>query len=396
MFDSGENLTGYLDARVDLDFVSASLSERGVKLGQLMGKKPLEPTIGPITHELVLDLEGFRKKEQLPRNWTCTWIKKLSGMTEEDSKLIRSVDKLMTCYNQVKVKSKQNPNLMSFFLATTFQTVTALNTQAAPTRSVAIEKSVVCRKEGNVQKLSKVNAVLREKSTSQEAEITMLRETVAELSKDKMELRMQVVEKEKLQLEVANLKEGMKVLKQDKNPSRTQHLKNNAKKWKDSARSLQHAHIRLLEVKKELKMVKAKALAAKCNLQRDVRRARSRIALLTEANDQLKKEIQELQLAAQTDIPQLQTRGANNRFSDDMRCTVLQLQGSANVPATQCARVIQIVAKTLFGVDICQRDLPCTQTAVNIADEGLVLAHCQAAEKMLHATNITLHCDGTS
>ena len=79
-----------------------------------------------------------------------------------------------------------------------------------------------------------------------------------------------------------------------------------------------------------------------------------------------------------------------------MRCTVLQLQGTANVPATQCAGVIQIVAKTLFGVDICQRDLPCTQTAVNIADEGLVLAHCQAAEKMLHATNITLHCDGTS
>ena len=230
----------------------------------------MESTIGPITHELVLDLEGFRKKEQLPRNWTCTWIKKLTGMTEEDSKLIRSVDKLMICYNQVKVKSKQNLDLMSFFLATTFQTVTALSTQAAPTRSVAIDKSVLCRKEGNVQKLRKVNAVLREKSPSQEAEITMLRETVAELSKDKMELRMQVMEKEKLQVEVANLKERMKVLKQDKNPSRTQHLKNNAKKWKDSARSLQHAHICLLEVKKGAENGKSKSLS--CQMQPSERR----------------------------------------------------------------------------------------------------------------------------
>ena len=165
----------------------------------------------------------------------------------------------------------------------------------------------------------------------------------------------------------ATLKDKIKLLKQDQNPRRTRRLINNAKKWKDTARSLQHAHTwsKKKQTNKTLNVVKA--LAAKCNLQRD--RARSRIALLTEANDQVKKNIQELQLTALTDIPQLQTRGANNRFSDHMRSTVLQLQGSANVTVTQCACVIQTVAKNLFGVDICQHDLPCTQTAVNIADE---------------------------
>lgn len=41
-------------------------------------------------------------------------------------------------------------------------------------------------------------------------------------------------------------------------------------------------------------------------------------------------------------------------------------------------------------------DLPGIQTTLNVADEGQVLSHCQAAENMLQATHTTVHFDGTS
>ena len=43
-----------------------------------------------------------------------------------------------------------------------------------------------------------------------------------------------------------------------------------------------------------------------------------------------------------------------------------------------------------------KNDLPCLQTAINVADEGHILTKYQATEKMLEADNFTLHTDGTS
>ena len=57
--------------------------------------------------------------------------------------------------------------------------------------------------------------------------------------------------------------------------------------------------------------------------------------------------------------------------------------------------VIQIIAENLFKTTFDDKDLPCLQTAVNIADEGHVLAKIQATEQMLTAANYTLHADGT-
>ena len=74
----------------------------------------------------------------------------------------------------------------------------------------------------------------------------------------------------------------------------------------------------------------------------------------------------------------------------------MQLQSECNVPAGKCSSVIKVVADSLFGVQYEDEDLPCLQTAVNIADEGHVLSKVQAAEQMLEADNLTLHTDGTS
>ena len=88
--------------------------------------------------------------------------------------------------------------------------------------------------------------------------------------------------------------------------------------------------------------------------------------------------------------------GENNRFTDQMRKTIMHLQSNGNVSAGKCGEVIQVVADQLFDVHFTDQDLPCLQTAINIADEGHVLAKVQSVEEMLEADNFTIHSDGTS
>jgi len=59
-------------------------------------------------------------------------------------------------------------------------------------------------------------------------------------------------------------------------------------------------------------------------------------------------------------------------------------------------QLIKIVAENMFSRHFLNSELPCIQTAINIADEGQVLAKIQATEKMLSVSNCTMHTDGTS
>lgn len=123
--------------------------------------------------------------------------------------------------------------------------------------------------------------------------------------------------------------------------------------------------------------------------------------VVLEENGNLKEQIQHL-LAAQNenDEPAVQqpvTRLSDkNRFSDDVRRTVLELQGEGNVAASKCNFIIRTVAEHLFGTKISEKDLPCTSSSLNVADEGHFLTKFHASEKIRGAANVTLHTDGTS
>ena len=111
----------------------------------------------------------------------------------------------------------------------------------------------------------------------------------------------------------------------------------------------------------------------------------------------VKAKLHQLEELSKVERTKPQTRcHENNRFSDDLRKTVMQLQSDCNVPASQCSSVVKCVAKNLFGVEYKDEELPCLQTAINIADEGHVLTKIQTAEEILAAENCTIHTDGTS
>ena len=86
-------------------------------------------------------------------------------------------------------------------------------------------------------------------------------------------------------------------------------------------------------------------------------------------------------------------REEENCFSDAMQHTLIELQGDGSVPASKCKTVIKTVAKHLFNTNLVQKDLPCLQTAINVADEGHILTKFQTAEKMLAAENFTYRWD---
>ena len=97
--------------------------------------------------------------------------------------------------------------------------------------------------------------------------------------------------------------------------------------------------------------------------QRDTMKGLERkIAYLERENERLKKENNHLNEVIKDQRPLIKTRlPENNRFSDEMRQTVITLQGKGQVPASRCAEVIQIVGENLFGYNFDSKNLPKTR-----------------------------------
>ncbi|KAI0223811.1 hypothetical protein LSAT2_025070, partial [Lamellibrachia satsuma] len=85
-----------------------------------------------------------------------------------------------------------------------------------------------------------------------------------------------------------------------------------------------------------------------------------------------------------------------NEFTGAIRKTMICLQGEGNVAASKCRDVVKIVANQLLQQNLTNEDLPCTQSILNMADEGHVISKIQTTEAILENRSYTLHTDGTS
>lgn len=84
----------------------------------------------------------------------------------------------------------------------------------------------------------------------------------------------------------------------------------------------------------------------------------------------------------------------HNKFTSDVRLTYMALQGEADIPASKCSKVVDIVSRHLHGKKL--KGLPCTSSVLNMADEGHHVAKQQIADKILSSKHFTLSSDGTS
>ncbi|KAK3770779.1 hypothetical protein RRG08_036381 [Elysia crispata] len=132
----------------------------------------------------------------------------------------------------------------------------------------------------------------------------------------------------------------------------------------------------------------------KLSLQKDCFRLNKKKQILLkelEEKDGLIAELQDI-LAQESQIIRTRT-GRYNQLSDDMRKTIMSLEGDAGVSASKCPQVIDIVSKNLFHQTL---DLPHWTTANKIVEEAHAVAKIHVAEALLENKNVTLHSDGTS
>ena len=71
------------------------------------------------------------------------------------------------------------------------------------------------------------------------------------------------------------------------------------------------------------------------------------------------------------------------------------LQGEANVSAINCSKVVAIVAKHLFKLDI-TNELPCETSSLTFSNEAHVVAKSQIFEEIKSSDHFIYACDGTS
>ncbi|XP_070188603.1 uncharacterized protein [Littorina saxatilis] len=202
----GADPTTFLEEKLDLDHVSESLSQLGLKRRQLLasGKKVNLPTDFHCTNQLVHDLETFKNTESSLKchpTFTVEWVTLLSEGKEVRKEEISSVMNTFRNLNRHKNKDPEKPAL---FLSTTFSVATrtasstcgstppASSTCGSTTTSTKRKSSTKCTSDtGDEKKLKtllKDNAVLAECSYKQAHFIEELQDTIDDLSADRKKL----------------------------------------------------------------------------------------------------------------------------------------------------------------------------------------------------------------
>ena len=197
-------IAAFLETEVDFDFVSTSLSNLGLKRGQLLEKDCNQSgqceaaSCDSVINEVIVDLEKFRSSERLVDKFIPGWVRTLTGITESDKVLKASIKQLTTRYTTlVRNQSSDDTGVLSTFLAAPFRVLqhTQRTSSQKPTTPGTISKQ---SPEQLLLKALKENSHLREQISSLESYVDVLSQTVKDLSQEKMEHIKQIDENKQL------------------------------------------------------------------------------------------------------------------------------------------------------------------------------------------------------
>ena len=380
----GGNIETFLQEERDLDKVSEILSHLGLKRGQLLADvKKVDHPEGfhfQCTNQVIIDLENFRSREKLASKFIVMWSQLLSPGESIDETEI-SIKKVINQYRTLNRHRSRAPDKVISFLSSRFPAAKSPPSSSSTT-SQPSPPSDTTDDPSKMRKLQQEKDFLSQCSIFMRNDIQTLEQTVHELGVEKNKLLEVPNTIRALQQELDKAKESYNTLR------RTKQVRYDTKRrlCNETKRRLQQEQ----KVADELRVRQNQLQRNVQLLSRDLERERQTCESLRLLTQQLTEEVDKVNVA------QTRVKHENNRFSDAVRKTVLELQGDANVPASRCSAVIKIVSANMFNQHFNDSDLPCLQTAINIADEGQVLAKIQATEAILSASNCTIHTDGTS
>ena len=341
--------------------------ESDITSSMLLGGEPLQ-IIPDIKNGLVLELFAIKKIKKESVSWSdfIKWIKTISGNEDPISiaAIQKSVTKLQSKKTQLqKSKSKNGCLVINSFLESPYKIP---GNEPRRSRSSTVNYKVPWQsffmKEviATVNKsLAAENAALKEKCTAKENEI--------EKFKRKLRKRYNACKKIKRKYSTVNH------FKDDfSKPDRMKRLREQIRYYKTKCDSLT---IQLKELECE-----------ECQtLQTSIEQLKSEKRELLHLNSEYRDTIKELKSR------KIQFY-KDNKYTDTLRICIMELL-SYNVGILNVSPIIQSVLH-LAGLDYDK--LPERTTINEILIESRSLAHMQLAETLTHASNSTLHSDGTT
>ena len=153
--------------------------------------------------------------------------------------------------------------------------------------------------------------------------------------------------------------------------------------------SIQELQLKVDKLKRQLersKRVSADYLAKKRTSVRELTKTKIQCATL------------EGEILTIKDCETFETRSddVGHPYSFDVEKCAMELSGELDVPTNKCSKVIQTVAKWVFGKTIKITDLPSTSTVGNMLDRAQCLSKFQVAEGIVDGEMWDLHSDGTT
>ncbi|GFS08823.1 hypothetical protein ElyMa_001283800, partial [Elysia marginata] len=411
-----EEAEQFLAEEYDFHSLQPPLSTLGLNRLHLLGTQPYEHqklSNTTLTNEVVVALEHFRSKEALQPIFVRKWIETLRSSpnpTLTDKQLRSKVEKAIQQYKKLLRSKSKNPEMLKdflqcpFFMSTSDTVSDSLkssnnanvsNQENTPCAECISLKENLAEKEICIKDLKNENKTFCRINEDLNEEMHAKEELIIDLNLDRQK-------KEALELEVKELKQRLKQSQKDRNLllDELEEMKK-TKLYKKN----QSVKKKLLEVSEKNDQLLKQAESGQENhemLSKKINSLKRKVKSEQSIKSKYKKKFQEqrtinsdLNSMLETDDVTLRTSGSSHRYNDNVRQTYYALQGEANVAATNCSKVIEIVANHLFNTEF-NESLPSASTALNFSNEANIIAKQQVATEILANNHFTFACDATS
>ena len=400
-----------------LDDIDDCLKVLGLSKQILLFSKPdafSKPHNCQITHEVVVSLHHFTKRERLSPTFSLSWLCALTNFQLSESQMRHRSQQIMKTVN--KIRGGKDKLKLNAYMKEPMVIQKQGHVHQSPDPHLLEIKSLNKTVEKCEEKY--INASMQIQHLMEEREILVAekKEMQTEKSLEVEELKSQLKHNlppktsrgiqvsDKMEEKVARLEAKLR----GKNVEIASLRKNNNSKVesllaleqqvstgqslsfqdKDEIAHLRKERERLLTLVKTLE-------SSLLSLKKKVKSEQTMKSGYKKELDDVKMTA-EILLGSEEDKKPVLKANTKNAFSDDVRLTFMALQGEANVSASNCSKVVNIVSKFLYNQEIPMEQLPSIQTALNMSVEGQYLSKYQTVERILSCQHFTLGTDATS
>ncbi|GFO41302.1 hypothetical protein PoB_006780700 [Plakobranchus ocellatus] len=362
-----------------------------------------------VSNDVVIALEQFRAKEDFPVVFVRKWLRLLSLACANftDSQMRTRVQKVVKQYNLLAKNKVKNAQALCNFFNMPFVSQPFHVHIGPEVENNTVEchdcihlRECLREKDKIIKALERDNEYLVNSKNFLSAQLE-IKDQVRDLQDEKKNEKTESQVKDELagvKKKIIRLKKQRDVISVELGHVQKSKLYKHNHKLKRDIKTMANKNV---ELKKKLCAENGKNADLVQTVNKLKVKLKSEQTLKAKVKSSLNKQkclTKNLQIMLQEDKYDktvLRHTGSTHRYLDHVRQTYYALQGEANVAATNCSKVVEIVAKHMFDTDL-KEQLPSATTSLNFASEAHIIAKHQVADEILNSSHFTFACDGTS